>query len=185
MLAIKSDRKKSNTVLKKNFTLMSDTDSDEDSYFDKRNSPIKSQTTTMKKFGSLSRNHNTFKSPKSKKGFGSMSSNSPRYMTNTMYGGQSTEKDKYRFKTPCERLEKRKLDTTYHDAKDPKAGGRISLNSFLGIDQRGENCLSGLRKKVSKSNLDEFGDPCGIGLLSEKYGRVDLELSMRDVQAPR
>ena len=106
-------------------------------------------------------------------------------MTNTMYGGQNSEKDKFRFKTPCERLEKRNLDTTHHDASDPKHGGRISLNSFLGIDSRGQNCLSGLRKKVSKSNLDEFGDPCGIGLLSEKYGRVDLELSRKEFLAPR
>ena len=95
-----------------------------------------------------------------------------------MYGGLSPEQNKTRFKTPCHVLEKRNLDITHHDANDEKYGGRISLNDFLGIDKRGSNCLSSLRKKVSKSNLDEFGDPCGVGLLSEKYGRVDLEISM-------
>lgn len=100
-----------------------------------------------------------------------------------MYGGQSPIMDKNRFKTPCGHLEKRKLDTTHHDSTDPRHGARISLNDFLGIDDRGSNCLSALRKKVSKSNLDEFGDPCGVGLLSSKYGRVDLELEIQDVQS--
>ena len=89
-----------------------------------------------------------------------------------MYGHLSNEQSKSRFKTPCHVLEKRKLDFTHHDAK------RISLNDFLGLDKRGSNCFSALRKNVSKKNLDEFGDPCGVGLLSEKYGRVDLEISL-------
>lgn len=33
--------------------------------------------------------------------------------------------------------------------------------------------------------MDEFGDPCGVGLLSGKYGRVDLELDMGDVKQSR
>ena len=66
------------------------------------------------------------------------------------------------------------LNLTHHDPNHPKAGKVIEFDDFLGIDSRGSGTFGGLRQIVANKNMDEFGENCGIGLLSVKHGRVDL-----------
>ena len=55
----------------------------------------------------------------------------------------------------------------------------IKLDDFLGLDKRGNNAFSSLRKSVYKKNSDMFGDANGIGPLSYT-GRVNVELNLGD-----
>jgi hypothetical protein len=75
---------------------------------------------------------------------------------------------------------KHDLQKTHHDPRDPKAGKAIPLDAYLGLDARGTRAFSCLRRSVYKRNSDVFGDPSGVGALSAKYGRVDLELKPGD-----
>lgn len=86
-----------------------------------------------------------------------------------------------RFKTPCNRLSKRDLQTTHHDPKDPNGGRMIELDDYLGIDDRGTNALSILRRSVYKRNTDIFGDLNGSGVGElRKDGRVKMDLKPGD-----
>lgn len=95
----------------------------------------------------------------------------PRYMQQTMYN-QPGRNLQPRFKSPCAKLTKRNLQNTFHDQADPLAGKTVSLNSYMGIDYRGDNKLQGLKRRVTIKNTNKKGEPCGVGLLSKKSGRI-------------
>jgi hypothetical protein len=101
-------------------------------------------------------------------------------MRSTLYGSPSQAISKPRFKSPCARMVKHDLQTTHHDPRDPKAGKAIPLDDYLGLDARGTRALSSLRRSVYKRNSDVFGDPSGVGALSAKHGRVELDLKPGD-----
>ena len=101
-------------------------------------------------------------------------------MRGTLYGSPRQAVSKPRFQSPCARMVKHDLQTTHHDPRHPKAGKAIPLDDFLGIDARGTRALASLRRSVYKKNSDVFGDPSGVGALSAKHGRVELELNPGD-----
>ena len=82
-------------------------------------------------------------------------------MGQTLYNEDSELRNKpqNRFITPCQRLVKRDLQTTYHSPYDKE--GKVSLSSFLGLDYRGVRAYNKLRKNVIKKTTDEHGQPSG------------------------
>ena len=100
----------------------------------------------------------------------------PRYMNDSMYAPLDKSSTP-RYKTPCVKLRDNNLQNTYHDPQD---GQIINLNSFLGLDKRGVKKLNILKRKVSKENLNAFGDLIGKGLLSPRSNKVNLELDVED-----
>lgn len=110
----------------------------------------------------------------------SPSNQSPRFMRGTLYGSPHQAVSKPRFKSPCVRMVKHDLQKTHHDPRDPKAGKAIPLDDYLGLDARGTRAFSSLRRSVYKRNSDVFGDPSGVGALSAKHGRVELDLKPGD-----
>ena len=80
-----------------------------------------------------------------------------------------------RYKTPCSRMMHKNMALTYHDPKHDYGGQKISLNSYLGIDIRGNHKLAPLAKQISRSSMRN-GQQCGSGLLSSRSKRIDLKV---------
>lgn len=80
-----------------------------------------------------------------------------------------------RVKHACERLTKRQLLKGNYPETDQK----MSLDEFMGLDDRGSNAMLPLKNAVVLKNTDASGNPTGHGPLGKKFPRhrtVDLKL---------
>lgn len=73
----------------------------------------------------------------------------------------------------CDRLSRKNLLVGAY----PEAQRKVSLNSFLGLDNRGSEALLPLKNSVVSKNTDAMGDAVGHGPLGgnwRTYQTVDL-----------
>lgn len=103
----------------------------------------------------------------------------PHFMSNTLYHDAFNRRMSEPFKSPCAHLAKRNLDTSYHRAMGSQSphNKKISLEKFMGLDERGARALSPLMKFVQVQNTDDKGQNSGRGPLghsADKHLTVDL-----------